>query len=154
MYSTLGLDIGPVRRQRVRWPGFGGLLALAAAALLILLDPPLSTPLLGLLVAAAAVAAWAGWRAGAATESGRLLVDPAGSAAWLADPGEDPARAVPIVARQWQAGTNEIWLLAEDRQRGRMHLRLDRSSCDERQWRAVRRWLVWSGRATSAVRHA
>lgn len=147
MHSTLGLDIGSVRRQRVRWPGLGAVLALAAAGLLIALDPPLSIPMLGLLVSAACLAAWAGWRAGAASESGRLLVDAAGNAGWLGFPASRRARAVPIVPRQWQLGTSEIWLLVEDGQGSRLHLRLGRSGCDEHQWRALRRWLVWSGRA-------
>lgn len=144
MHSALGLDIGSVRRQRVRWPGLGAALALGAAALLVMLDPPLPVPTLGLLVSAACLAAWAGWRAGATSESGRLLVDAAGNASW-ASPWR--ARAVPVVPRQWQLGGSEIWLLAEDGQGGRLHLRLGRSSCDEHQWRAVRRWLVWAGRA-------
>src|SRR5690606_32155924 len=93
MHSTLGLDIGAVRRQRARWPGLGGLLALAAAGFCLVLAPPVSAPLLGLIVSAAGFAAWAGWRAGVATESGRLIVDPSGNAGWIAGPGADRAPA-------------------------------------------------------------
>ncbi|MFA7503749.1 MAG: hypothetical protein WCZ28_03530 [Burkholderiaceae bacterium] len=151
MPSTLAFDIGPVRRQRARWPGVGAVLGLSAAGLCILLDPPLPASVLGLLVVLAVLLAWAGWRSGRPSGSGRLLVDPAGNAAWLAAPGGDPARAVALVPRRWQLGAAEIWLLAEDRRGLALHLRLGRRDCDERQWRAMCRWLVWTGRAGPSV---
>lgn len=151
MHSTLGFEIDRVRRQGARWPGSGAALALSAAALCVLLDPPLPGQVLALLVAIASLAAWAGWRSGRCRDTGRLLVDPAGEARWLA--ARSAAAAVPLVPRQWQLGSGEVWLLARDGEGARLHLRMGRCDCDEGQWRALRRWLVWSGRgAPKAVR--
>jgi hypothetical protein len=151
LHSALGFEIGPVRRQKARWPGLGGLLALAAGALCVILQPPLPAPVLAMVLLAAGVAAWAGWRSGRSSASGRLLVDPAGNAGWVAESASDRAAAVPIVPRRWQLGSDEIWLLAEDGRGARLHLRLSRPACDECQWRALRRWLVWSARGNPAV---
>ena len=155
MHSTLGFSIEGVRRQRARWPRLGAILALAAGALCILLDPALSELVLAALVAVAAGSAWTGWRSGARRQSGCLRVDAAGGAHWHpAGAGMDAAAPLVLAPRRWQLGADEIWLLAHGLDGQRLHLRMGRRDCDEARWRALRRWLVWSGRAGPKAVHA
>jgi hypothetical protein len=126
-----------------------------AGVLCVALGPPWPASALVVVLGAAALAAWTGWRSGRLVEAGRLRVDAAGRASWLAasagaNPGrslDDPRRASPIEPWQWQLGADEVWVLARDAHGARLALRMGRPDCDEHQWRALRRWLVWLGRS-------
>lgn len=147
MHSTLGLEIDGMRRQAVRWPALGAVLALAAGALCLHLGPPWPRSAMVAIVALAGLAAWTGWRGGRCVASGRLRVDASGRAHWLASTaGSEHDRIVPLEPWRWRLGAEEIWLLARDPQRRRIELRMGRADCDDNQWRALRRWLVWAGR--------
>lgn len=149
-HSTLGFEIEGIRRQAARWPVLGAVLALAAGGLCVYQGPAWPETALAGALAVAALAAWTGWRSGRCRESGRLRVASSGRAHWLARGfGHD---GVPVEPWRWRLGTGEIWLLARDEGGRRLELRLDRTACDECQWRALRRWLVWAGRAGAGVR--
>ena len=151
MHSTLGFEIAGMRRQAARWPGLGAVLALAAGGLCLHLGPPWPGAALAAILALAALAAWTGWRSGRCVESGRLRVDPSGQAHWVAASAADvPDRVAALAPWRWQLGSGEIWLLARDDRGRRLELRLDRRDCGDGQWRSLRRWLVWMGRAGSA----
>jgi hypothetical protein len=152
MSSTLGLTIGSVRRQRARWPGVGVAAAIAVAAMLVINQPPLPSALVAALAVAAIFLGVAGWRAGAQSEAGRLVVDPTGCGRWIAIGPRGEAPPVSIVPRRWRLGAAEIWLLAVDAHGRRLHLRVTKPMADDGHWHALRRWLVWSGRGTPANR--
>lgn len=155
-HSTLGCEIGQVRRQRTRWPDAGVTVVLLALGIVFLQGPALSAGMSGALVAGVLVATAMAWRAGRIREQGRLVVSAAGRADWLPEtPGRnDTTGATQVVPQRWHLGADEIWLLASDERGVTLHLRLDRTACSASEWRAARRWLVWTGRAPQMVLRA
>lgn len=149
MASTLAFEIAQVRRQRVRWPAAGFVLAAAVISGCVLAGPVLAPATQALLFGAAMLVAGSGWQAGRCRECGTLMVDSGGLAHWLPAGQQDREQASPLLLQRWQLGMDEIWICAKGPNGARIELRIHRPLCDDHHWRALRRWLVWVARGMS-----